>query len=103
MKNNLRPRTIDDITGNEWMELDHILTAFDVRMVDYPVWGIPLLKFVYDSIYENIDNFKKIPHYISHTIGFKKNYLRYYKHREKEMKRTKRQRYRETKEKVMEG
>lgn len=68
---------IEDITEKEWQELDYTLEKYDRIKAAYPENVIPLLKFVYTLIGEDIENFEKVPTFIRMSKAFMSGAIKY--------------------------
>ena len=73
----MRKLRIEDITEKEWQELDFTLEEYDRKRIPYPEDRLPLLKFVYTLIGEDIENFEKVPIYIRQGESFTSGALKY--------------------------
>lgn len=68
---------IEDITKEEWEKLDRTLEEYDRNKLPYPEDEIPLLKFIYTLIGEDIRNFIKVPEFIRMGKTFMAGALKY--------------------------
>lgn len=74
---NMNKFKIEDVTEKEWKELDYTLEKYDRIGSIYPENEIPLLKFVYTLIGEDIENFEKVPNFIRMSKAFMSGAIKY--------------------------
>lgn len=68
---NITITTVDDITREEWQDLDSDMEYYDRMNIPYNLDEMPLLKFVLNCCYKSKAELFKVPNFISMGEQFK--------------------------------
>ena len=68
---------LDDMTDDDWIQLDFALEEFDRTNQPYSPDGCIVLEFVLQQIHFDKANFIKVPHFIRNSPQFKELAVKY--------------------------